>query len=399
MDFYRHLLAKTGVGAPVTFSLVYLISVVFTFQTLVTAYSSSTYLKAFIRPEFVGLLFAIGAGGAIVISLLLPKLLGKLGNVFLTLHLMLIISFSLLVIGYAPTPEITIISFVILMMVSPQVYLNIDVFLETLIGEEEKGTGSKRGLILTIMSAAAFFSPLAMGFIVGPEENLSNVYYVGAGVGLIFIAILLFRFRQFYDPIYKVIAIKDMLKSASKNRDVRTVLSSQFLLQLFYTWAIIYIPLYLATEANLPWTDISQILATGLLAFVLFEYPIGIMADKHWGEKEMMAVGFLILALATASISIIPVLSVIGWMILMFLSRLGASLVEVTTESHFFKHVKAEDSALIGLFRLMRPLANLLGAMLGSLSLLFLPFNLIFIVLSFIMVSGIFITSFLTDTR
>ena len=36
------------------------------------------------------------------------------------------------------------------------------------------------------------------------------------------------------------------------------------------------------------------------MAYVIFEYPIGILADKYIGEKEMMGVGFFVLTISTA---------------------------------------------------------------------------------------------------
>jgi len=174
---------------------------------------------------------------------------------------------------------------------------------------------------------------------------------------------------------------------------------TQFLLQIFYTWAIIYIPLFLATVVGFDWETISKIIAVGLLAFVIFEYPTGVLADKLIGEKEMMALGFVVLAIASASIYAMSSSSIATWMSVMFFSRFGASLVEVTTESYFFKQVKGRDSNLISLFRLTRPLGILVGTLVASISLFFVPFNLAFIVLALLMVLGAFSTLRLTDSR
>jgi len=399
MDFYRHLFGQNETGSPLTFTLVYLASIIFTFINLVTSYSSSTYLEQFVSPQTVGILFAISASIAIVLSLTLPRLLRRIGNVNSSLLLITLVSLALVFMGLALSTPVTIIAFVAYLALAPQVYLNIDIFLETLIGTDEGTTGSKRGLVLTLMSIAAFFSPLAMGYIIGTENNLAHVYYVGAGAGLVLIALIVSRFRQFLDPIYTTVRVRDMLRDAAKDVDIRTVMTAQFLLQFFYTWAVVYIPLYLATTLGFDWPTISKILAAGLLAFVIFEYPIGYIADKHIGEKEMMALGFVFLTLSAASMSFLASFGVIAWMVLMFVSRIGASLVEVTTESYFFKKVDGNEPNLIGLFRLMRPLANLAGTITGSIALFFLPFNFIFIVLAFVMVSGTFITSFLTDTK
>jgi uncharacterized membrane protein len=77
----------------------------------------------------------------------------------------------------------------------------------------------------------------------------------------------------------------------------------------------------------------------------------------------------------------------------------GASLVEVTTESYFFKQVDGEDAALMSLFRILRPLAQIIGALLGSLILTLVSFNLFFVVCGFILTIGIFIPRYLVDTK
>lgn len=399
MDFYRHFFTRSSAHAPLSFLLVYLFSIIFTFQTALTLYTSSTYLEQFTTPSIVSLIYAVSAAGGIIISLLLPRILRAIGNVFTTLLLMLFCTLALVIVGLAPTPIITILAFTIFLILNPQIYLNIDVFMETITGTNEQNTGSQRGLLFAIVSLAIFLTSLSLGYIVGENNDLSRVYFLGAGVGLICIMLIIARFRIFFDPPYQTIRVRDMLKDALRDINVRTVIIAQFLLQFFFAWAVIYIPLYLARELGFDWDTIGIILAAGLFAFVVFEYPIGLLADKKYGEKEMMAIGFVLLALSSAAISFMASASVLAWMCLMFLSRLGASLVEVTTESYFFKHITGQEINLISLFRLTRPLANLIGALVGSLTLLFLPFNLIFIVLAFIMVLGIFSTLVLTDTK
>lgn len=399
MDFYRHLFTHEGPTKKVSFFLVYLLSSIFTFQSLLTAYSSSTYLERFIAAEYVGLVFAAAAFVAMVITFLLPRVLRAIGNVNTTLLLMMLMMLTLMLIGYGPGSTITIIAFVAFNALYPQIYLNIDIFLEALIGDQEQATGSKRGLILAFMSFAAFLAPLTMGYLIGDTSNLSLVYYVAAAIGLLCIGMLLARFKNFNDPEYKTVRVRDLLPATIKNRDLSTVMITQFLLQFFYTWAVIYFPLYFATVVGLSWENIGYIIAVGLFAFVIFEYPIGLLADNHWGEKEMMALGFTVLAIASASLFYLQDASVFAFMALMFVSRFGASLVEVTTESYFFKQVKGHDSNLISLFRLMRPLGSLLGALAGSVALFYFPLPFIFVLLGLVMASGTFITLRLTDTR
>ncbi|USN87776.1 MAG: MFS transporter [Candidatus Nomurabacteria bacterium] len=399
MDNYRHLFLTEKPNKAISFALIYLLSTIFAFQTLLTAFIGSTYLEQFIPAEYVGLVYATGSFGAIVLILLSSNILRKIGNVAYILILILSLIILLLFLGFAPTPTLTVVAFALYMATFPQIYLNIDIFLETLIGTDEHSTGSRRGIILSLMSVASFCAPLTMGYIVGGDNNLPQVYFSAAGIAFLIFILVVARFRHFYDPPYEAIDIRTVLINSLKNLDIKIVMYAQFLLQLFFTWAVIYIPLYLATEIGFDWSGISKIIAAGLFAFILVEYPAGRLADEKIGEKEMMATGFLFLALASATITFTDSTNILTWMVLMFVSRIGASLVEVTSESYFFKHVQGDDSNVISFFRLTRPLGNLIGAGLGSLALIFLPFNLIFIILALIMTTGIFATIRLTDTK
>jgi predicted MFS family arabinose efflux permease len=135
------------------------------------------------------------------------------------------------------------------------------------------------------------------------------------------------------------------------------------------------------------------------MAYVLLEYIIGLAADKFFGEKEMMAFGFAIIGIATSWFIFLDNSSVIAWMIAMFMTRVGASFVETTTESYFFKHTQAKDTHTIGLFRITRPLSYVLGAFLGGITLYYLTFPLLFVVLGFAMIPGMFFAMALHDTR
>jgi MFS family permease len=347
----------------------------------------------------VGLLFSIGSVGSIIFFLILPTILKRFGNVATTIATMIGAIIALTLVGLGVSPTVVAVSFVLFLTLNPLGYFLIDIFSETLIGDNERDTGKKRGITLGLMSVAALLAPLLIGTIIGAGEDLARLFFVAAGVGVLFIFLIVGVFRQFYDPPYTQLPITTLFTLTRQNKNISIVIYAHFLLQLFFSWAIIYIPLYLATEVGLSWTVIGYILAVGLLAYALFEYPIGYMADRYIGEKEMMIGGFFILTLTVATIPLMAPWGVLGWMVLMFVNRAGASLVEATTESYFFKSVKGNDAGLMSIFRLLRPLAVLCGSLLGTLCLVFLPFQYIFFVLALILVSGIFVVQFLIDTK
>ncbi len=395
----RHSLHRAHPGK-VGFWVIYLLSVLFNFHGLLVAYSNSTFMERFVSPETIGGLYTIGSALAVLGFLFISRVLRKVGNVRLTIYLAIAEIIALITLALAGTAATALVAFVIFLVINPMIFLSIDIFSESLIGKDESGTGSKRGLTLTLMSIAAVMAPLAMGFIVGDnDDNLFRSYLVSAGIFSIFVLIVLLKFRDFKDPEYREIQVLSAIQSFWHQLDLRNVFLAHFTLQLFFSWMVIYVPLYLATEIGFTWEQIGSIIAVGLFAYVLFEYPIGVLADKYIGEKEMMAVGFVILAISSSWISFMAAAPVLSWMILLFISRIGASLVEATTESYFFKHTSGGDANIMSFFRLTRPLAMLFGALLGSATLLYLPFELMFVVLGFMMIPGIFFTLALKDTK
>ncbi len=399
MYFYRRHEPTELPRRKIKFWFVYLLAVVFHYHTLVVSYTSPTYLGDFIDLKHIGLLYSIGSIGSLLMFIMLPSVLKRFGNVLVTIGLMVISIGTLAMMGVGLSAPLVVVGLLLFLVINPLLYLSMDIFSETLIGKNEGATGHVRGMTLSLMSLAALCAPLTISYLVADGDNLAQLYFIAIGVGVLFNLIVIMAFRGFVDPLYHRVQFGPLLKQCWESKPIKLVLSAHFLVQVFFTWTVVYIPLYLASVLNMPWSSIGAIIAAGLLAYVLFEYPVGILADDYFGEKEMMAIGFLILALTTSSISFMTTVNILPWMMLMFVSRIGASLTEVTTESYFFKKVDGQDANLMSIFRLTRPLAVLGGSLLGSLCLAIMPFHLAFIVLGFVMVIGIFLALGIEDTR
>ncbi len=378
----------------------YVLSILINLQAFLVAYSNSTYLEQFTTAEVVGLLYTVGSCLSILIFLFISRILKKVGNTKFTLSIAAILLFSLLVMGTSTFTPFIITFFVIFLVASPLLYMSLDVFSESLIGNNEASTGSRRGLALSLMSLAGAAGPLLVALLVGDNDaNLTRTYLAASVAGVAFMTLTLVHFRQFKDPKYKEVRIMHTLQTFFAVRDMRNAFLTHLSLQMFFAWTIIYIPLYLATEIGFSWDKIGTIVGLGLFAYVVCEWPIGWLADRAWGEKELMASGFLLLIVTTASITFLSATTIWPWVALMFINRVGAALVEVTTESYFFKHTKGTDANLISFFRLTRPLGMVIGSLVGSAALLYLPFNLIFVVFGFALVPGMLLTTTLNDTR
>jgi MFS family permease len=399
MDYYRHFPKGVARFRNAKLGIVYFLAAVFTFQSLFLAYSNSSYLEIFIPTSTIGLLYSVAAAGSLLLFFIIPVLLSRFGNYTTTIVSMIVITVCTFLLGIATSIPLIIFTFVLYLALTPLLYLNIDIFTETFIGTNETNTGTSRGILLVIMSIAAFIAPWLMGIIAGENGNLRSLYFIATGIGLFFIILTILSLKNFSDEPYQKISVKRIWQHLITNKDVRCVTYNHFLLQLFFTWAVVYIPLYLVTEIGFNWNEIGIIIAIGATAYTIFELPIGWIADNKIGEKEMMILGFIVLVASVIAIGSIHNASLLLWAIVMFISRIGCSFIEVTTESYFFKNTTGKDADIISLFRMTRPAANLTGALIGSISLLLLPFSNIFFVLALILFSGIFISFVISDTR
>jgi MFS family permease len=136
-----------------------------------------------------------------------------------------------------------------------------------------------------------------------------------------------------------------------------------------------------------------------LLPYVFVEWPAGIIADRWLGEKELLIAGFVVTAVPTFLLFFFHSPNIILWGGVLFVTRIGTALIESMTETYFFKHVDGRDTHLISFFRMLRPLAYVIGPLVATLVLAFLPLPYLWLVLGTIMLLGIFHASRLVDTR
>lgn len=383
-----------------TFSAVYLAVLLLSFHWALVAYANSSYLHQFVSDKVIGALYTIGSILTIIAFFFISRSLRRFGNYAATLALSVAEIILLIGLALAPSLYLAVPLFVVHHAIVPLLLFNADIFIEHLIGKSEDVTGGKRGIVLVILSLGGAVAALCAGFLLGSgEPRFTLLYLVSATFMLAFLCLAARCFRAFRDPTYNDINVFETLRHFWIKHDFRFVFLAHFLLQLFFAWMVIYVPLYLLSVVGFTWDEIGLILFVGLFAYVLFEYPIGEIADRWIGEKEMMGTGFMILAVTTMYMAFLRPPLLLPWMITMFMTRLGASLVEVTTESYFFKHTRDADASIISFFRASRPLAYTLGALLGSVALLYVPFNYTFVLLGLLMLPGIAFAIFLKDTR
>lgn len=357
----------------------------------------STFLATHIPESSVGVVFAIASILAAIAVLKTPAFFRKYRTYRVLIGAACIAALALLGLSLKlPTPLVLAL-FVIAWIAGWVISLALDVILEKIVGAKEEATGSARAIFLTASNIAVAIASL---IIAGAMTNGDywRVFTIAAGA---FLACAYIAFR-FLGPIQHVVQdevkVGDAIVAIFKNPSLFSVVGAHFLLQLIFVWSAIYMPLYLHNHANLPWSVIGTIFALAMLPFIFLQMPVGFLADTKFGEKEFIIVGFAISAFMFFGFLFAHGTSVFVLGLLVIGVHVGSALLEIATETYFFKKVGARDSEMISVFRALRQGATILGPLIGSIVLFFAPFEYAFAVFGTITLLGIPLSLTIKDT-
>ncbi len=377
---------------------IYALNFLLTLHVAMVSYYLSPFLVSRgIPDQFVGVIFAIGSMVALFAIAYAPYFLKRQGNYtnILTLGLLQLLAFLSLV--FAESTPLIIALFLIVFVAPTLVGFSLDIFLEGTV-ESEATTSSMRSIFLTAANVAWLAAPLIGGFLV-VNGIFDNLFVIAALIFVPFIFLSASQLEYFRDPKYKALNIVRFVTTLRRSANFRGVFAAQFLLRFFFSTLIVYLPLYVHKTLGIPLSEFGMILSFGMIAYLILEIPLGKIMDASWGEKEVLIIGLAILAFATASISFITSTSLVLWGIGMFVTRIGAAMIEVASEGYFFKHVDADDADVVSAFRMLYPLAYIMSPLIGTLLLFVLPLQYIFIVAAFIIFSGIWFVAPIQDTK
>jgi len=374
----------------------YVLNFLFTLAITIPAYANSTFIARWTGEEWLGVLYAFAYVITLVGFSYLPTALMRLGN-YRVLSVMFVLEFLSLV-GLALSPSLWLIalSFIAGAVAVAIANANLDIFVENF--STDQAAGVIRGVFNTSSNLAMAVSPLLAGLILR-VNSYSTMYLVSAAILIPTYFIVRRYVRDFNDPEYKKIDLWATAKQIFSIPDLRNVFMSDFILQFFYAWMVIYTPLYLHNNVGFSWTVIGVILSIMLVPFLFIEIPLGLLADSRFGEKEAMTIGLIIMGVSTGAIAYINTHSVVTWTILLFITRIGASMLESMGETYFFKKVDSSKAHLIGSWHTLRPFAYVISPIIASAFLFFFDLKYIFLLLGFIILYGVRYSLALKDTR
>ena len=367
----------------------YVLSFLFTLHIALSAYVNSTFLSEIISEKYVGLLYTLSSVATLLMLSKSANILKYFGNRRLTLGLLLVNMLSL--VGMITSRDVYIVgaSFVAFVSTNTMILFCIDIFIEHF--SKDRTVGKVRGLYLTIINLAWLSSPILASYLITREGGYKTVYIIAFIATIIMTIGLFFSVKTFKDKVYKKTPFLETYRYLKTNHHMLAITIINFILQFFYSWMVIYTPIYLHQHIGLAWGQIGIIFTIMLSPFVLFSLPIGILIDKyHVKKRTLLYVGFILISIFTFIIAGITTKSIALWAIILFMTRMGASIIETTSEIYFFTHIKEEEAYILSVFRDMMPVAYIIAPLISTLIFIFLPFKFLFVILSIILLTGLY---------
>lgn len=247
----------------------------------------------------------------------------------------------------------------------------------------EKNLGRTEGVFFVFNNIGWFLGPL-IGGVIGRYAGFEPVFMLSGTLFLISLAYILHQnlikkhpslSLPKYEPkkIIKTGKIKRFFSDKGRVAAYAVHLT-------FVTWLVfksVLTPLYITNQGY--GSDMAGlVISLSMLPYVLIELPVGKYADKH-GVRNPIVCGFAIIAMCLFGVKISPIFFIDA--ALLVIVNVGSAFIEPLCDFFFFKHVsKEEENDLYGIFRTADPIGKFAGPLIFSASLMFLPFDWVFVV-------------------
>ncbi|PKM89271.1 hypothetical protein CVU83_00410 [Candidatus Falkowbacteria bacterium HGW-Falkowbacteria-2] len=377
--------------------LLYILGTILAIANALPAYVQSNYLGTMFSITWISIFFATANLVTVFAIIYFPRLIKRIGNIATTEIVLFLFILSLLGMSLATSFATIFPAFILLSVVSSLIWINMDLLVEKF--SEDATTGRTRTIYFTAINLGWILAPTLSSYLV--QRGDYYWVFIAAAAFLVPFFVLLMSYRKRFTDAhkYKVVSTFKTIKGLWKNKNLRGIYFISLLLSIFFSSAVVYIPIYLHQNLGFSWAVLGVMFSFMLLPFLLIEIPSGYLADKYFGEKEMLGIGLGIIIIALFLFFAVKTPDIWIWGSLLFFSRVGAALVEAMRESYFFKLVAADDVPFINFFRTTSPLGYLIGTGLAAVVLLFYPLEYLFIFIALLMSSGFLFLYIIKDTR
>lgn len=368
----------------------------FGFADTFSVYLLSNYYATVIGSDNVSFFFMLAASISLLFFFCIQPIIRAFGKArtlyfFLLSGIILLAILSRLNVSYFSAAILLLFN-----IISVALWVLFDVLLEGFTPNHV--SGRTRGLSLTLSNLGVLLAPLLAALVL-TAAGYQGVFFVC----LLFYCVIFmytlvgFRKETMKQPLPRLSYIHG-LREVLRRKELRHSYALSFGLYFFYAVMIIYMPLYLL-NLGFGWQEIGLLFTSMLIPFVLIQYPLGWLADRKYGEKEMLLVSLIIGIAATIGMGILTTTSFLSWAILLVISRFGIAGLEVLKESYFYKHVDGDDVDVIAFFYTSQGAASIFATALASGLLVFLPLESSFFLTAGVLALVFCYTLRMVDTR
>lgn len=371
----------------------YFVGFLFAVHTALILYSNSSFLNQFIDESKLGLLYAGGSILALIGLAIIPKLLAKIGS-RATMIIITLITIAICIVNVTVTiPWVILSLFTVFFAGNIMFFLANDIVIDQVTDNDEV-MGTVRGSYITALHVGYIVAPGLAGFILA-RMGFPALYSL-AGILLVPLVFLLIKTRSIRNNPQEKISTRKSLGFVLRNKNLRNIVGANFILQFFYSWMVIYTPIFLHETLGIPWDSIGTIFSLMLLAFIFIPLPIGKIADKITGEKPLLFLAFTIMGTSTALLYFLPHFTLPLLAFILFGTRVGASAIETLTESYFYKNTPQSETGAVGILKSTYPIAYIVAPLIASLVITFYTPQHLFLILGIICFSAFFFIAPLT---
>jgi len=375
--------------------LVSFVAFILGFLDAFLVYILSSYFSQLTGNDNVGIFYLIAYSGVLFSLFYLQPLIraiGKARALYLCLGITILASVLLTRLEVSWLAVGLVLIFIVATNV---IWVVLDILLEGF--SKDRLSGRIRGLHLTIMNtgllAAPFLSTLAL-----ERFHYEGIFFILV-IGYIFVFLVaLIGFRNDNAVVQEKMRLWQTLRKMMREKNLSRIYFISFAMEFFYAMMIVYMPLYLLS-IGFSWHDIGIIFTVMLIPFVILQYPLGILADRRFGEKELLFGSISIVFVATSIIGFLDTGSLWIWGTVLFFTRIGIAGIEILRDSYFYKQIDGDGMDVIAFFRTTRPMANILGAILSALIFVIFPLKSVFFLVALILFASLFTAFRLEDTK
>lgn len=357
------------------------------FSQAVVVYVLSTFFEKSSGMVNVGIFYTIAYLFVLLIFLNLHKTVRHLGksNVFFFTILMKILAIGLLI--FSGATKISVLWGIIYLVAAAIEWTMLDVILESF--SQDRVSGRIRGLHLTVFNAGFLFGPFLSAKIL-EKFDFYGIFTLAFILASIIFIMALAGLSKVNHRFEQKLSVFNLLKKVWQRKNIIRIYWVSFVLEAFFALMVIYVPIYLIDVMRFSWGDIGKVFTIMLIPFVILQYPMGILADKKFGEKEFLIFSIILMGLATLTVYFVYSQNIWIWALILFMTRIGAALIEVLRDSYFYKQISGYDVDIINFFRTAMPMGYIFSTAVSALILIFFPIKGAFILVAILIFSALY---------